>query len=318
MSYYLVTGGAGFIGSHLVEELLRLNKKVIIVDDLSMGKKENIPEHENVTFIKGDISDSEFVTDIFNKYQFEKIYHLGAIASVAASVETPLDTHKTNLDATLYLLEGAKKQGVLKRFIFASSAAVFGDEPTLPKTETSDIKPLSPYAIDKYASEQYVLTYNRLYDLPTTAVRFFNVFGSRQNPSSPYSGVVSILTDKFLELERDHQVEFTLYGDGEQTRDFIYVKDVVSALVLVSENEKAIGEVFNVGTGNSISLNELISLYEKLTGLKLHIKREDERAGDIKYSYSDITKIEGIGFKALYNMEKGLTQYWNEETEHKR
>ncbi|MGG1630949.1 NAD-dependent epimerase/dehydratase family protein [Rossellomorea sp. NRS-1567] len=313
MSYNLVTGGAGFIGSHLVEELLNLNKKVVIVDNLSMGKEENIPNNDNLTFIKGDISDSDFVNDIFKKYEFEKIFHLGAIASVAASVETPLETHRTNLEATLYLLEEAKKQGILNRFVFASSAAVFGDEPTLPKTENSEIRPLSPYAIDKYASEQYVLTYNKLYDLPTTAVRFFNVFGARQNPSSPYSGVVSILTEKFLKLETENRVEFTLYGDGEQTRDFVYVKDIVNALILVSENPQAVGEVFNAGTGNSVSLNELIALYEELTGLKLTIKREDERAGDIKYSYSDITKIEGIGYKPFYNMKTGLLEYWNEE-----
>jgi UDP-glucose 4-epimerase len=309
----LVTGGAGFIGSHLVEELLNNNEEVVVVDDLSMGSVENLPKHDNLTIVKADISFNQTVNQIFEKHSFKRIFHLGAIASVAASVDAPLHTHQTNLEATLYLLEAARKQGGLERFVFASSAAVYGDEPSLPKSETSAIVPLTPYAIDKFASEQYVLAYSRLYNLPTTAMRFFNVFGARQNPSSPYSGVVSILTDKFKQLVAGEKASFTLYGTGEQTRDFIYVKDVVQANLLVSEQPEAVGKTFNVGTGNSTSLMNLIGLYEEITNLNLTIKQEQERSGDIKESYSDISALQSLGFQPKYSMKSGLLEYWKEE-----
>jgi UDP-glucose 4-epimerase len=314
----LVTGGAGFIGSHIVEELLKQDEQVVAVDNFSMGSIDNLPNHSNLSVVERDISSRETVASLFKEHTFKKIFHLGAIASVAASVEAPLHTHQTNLEATLYLLEEARKQGDIERFVFASSAAVYGDEPTLPKKETSAIRPLTPYAIDKFASEQYVLSYSRLYDVPTTAVRFFNVFGNRQNPSSPYSGVVSILTDKFKQLINNEEASFTLYGTGEQTRDFIYVKDVVAANLLVSEHPKAIGKTFNVGTGESISLKDLISMYEEITNVKLPIIQEAERSGDIKESYSDITELQSLGFKPEYSMKEGLLEYWTKEIEEKK
>jgi UDP-glucose 4-epimerase len=311
----LVTGGAGFIGSHIVEELINQNEEVVVIDNFSMGSMENLPNHKNLTVVDGDISSQDTVTSLFKDHKFKKIFHLGAIASVAASVEEPLQTHQTNLEATLYLLEEARKQGELERFVFASSAAVYGDEPTLPKKETSAIRPLTPYAIDKFASEQYVLAYSRLYDLPAAAVRFFNVFGNRQNPSSPYSGVVSILTDKFKQLVNNEETSFTLFGQGDQTRDFIYVKDVVAANLLVSEHPEAIGKTFNVGTGHSLSLNELISLYQEITDVELPIVHEEERSGDIKESYSDISQLKSLGFNPEYSMKEGLMEYWNNENE---
>lgn len=313
MSKILVTGGAGFIGSHIVEELLNKNEQVVVIDNFSMGSMDNLPKDDRLTVVEGDISSKETIENLFQQHQFKKIFHLGAIASVAASVEDPLHTHQTNLEATLYLLEEARKQGGLERFVFASSAAVYGDEPTLPKKETSTIRPLTPYAIDKFASEQYVLAYSRLYDIPTSAVRFFNVFGNRQNPSSPYSGVVSILTDKFKQLVNNEETNFTLYGDGEQTRDFIYVKDVVQANLLVSESREAIGKVFNVGTGESTSLNELIGMYEEITNTRLPIKQLEERSGDIKESYSDISELKSLGFEPKFSMGEGLLEYWNKE-----
>ncbi|NMH67676.1 NAD-dependent epimerase/dehydratase family protein [Bacillus sp. RO3] len=315
MSKILVTGGAGFIGSHIVEEWLTKNEEVVVIDNFSMGAMENLPEDNRLTVVEGDISSKETIERLFQEHRFKKIFHLGAIASVAASVENPLHTHQTNLEATLFLLEAARKQGGLQRFVFASSAAVYGDEPTLPKKETSTIRPLTPYAIDKFASEQYVLAFSRLYDIPATAVRFFNVFGNRQNPSSPYSGVVSILTDKFKQLVNKEETSFTLYGDGEQTRDFIYVKDVVQANLLVSEDERAIGKVFNVGTGDSTSLNELIGMYEEITNTKLPIEQLEERSGDIKESYSDISELKSLGFSPEYSMREGLLEYWNKENE---
>ncbi|MCA1065385.1 NAD-dependent epimerase/dehydratase family protein [Rossellomorea sp. AcN35-11] len=315
MSKILVTGGAGFIGSHIVEEWLTKNEEVVVIDNFSMGAMENLPKDDRLTVVEGDISSKETIERLFQKHRFKKIFHLGAIASVAASVENPLHTHQTNLEATLFLLEAARKQGGLQRFVFASSAAVYGDEPTLPKKETSTIRPLTPYAIDKFASEQYVLAFSRLYEIPATAVRFFNVFGNRQNPSSPYSGVVSILTDKFKQLVNKEETSFTLYGDGEQTRDFIYVKDVVQANLLVSEDERAIGKVFNVGTGDSTSLNELIGMYEEITNTKLPIEQLEERSGDIKESYSDISELKSLGFSPEYSMREGLLEYWNKENE---
>jgi UDP-glucose 4-epimerase len=315
MSKILVTGGAGFIGSHIVEDLLNNNETVVVIDNFSMGSIDNLPKDDNLTVVEGDISSKETIQSLFQQHQFKNIFHLGAIASVAASVEDPLHTHQTNLEATLYLLEEARKQGGLERFVFASSAAVYGDEPTLPKKETSTIRPLTPYAIDKFASEQYVLAFSRLYDIPTTAVRFFNVFGNRQNPSSPYSGVVSILTDKFKQLVNKKETNFTLYGDGEQTRDFIYVKDVVQANLLVSESKEAIGRVFNVGTGESTSLNELIGMYEEITNTKLPIEQLEERSGDIKESYSDISELKSLGFDPKFTMREGLLEYWNKENE---
>lgn len=315
MSKILVTGGAGFIGSHIVEELLNNNEQVVVIDNFSMGSLDNLPKSNQLTVVEGDISIRETISDLFKQYQFKKIFHLGAIASVAASVEDPLHTHQTNLEATLYLLEEARKQGGLERFVFASSAAVYGDEPTLPKKETSTIRPLTPYAIDKFASEQYVLAFSRLYDIPTAAVRFFNVFGNRQNPSSPYSGVVSILTDKFKQLVKKEETSFTLFGDGEQTRDFIYVKDVVQAVFLVSETSDAIGKVFNVGTGGSTSLNDLIGLYEEITETTLPIEKMEERSGDIKESYSDISELKSLGFEPKFTMREGLLEYWNKENE---
>ncbi|WP_299742883.1 NAD-dependent epimerase/dehydratase family protein [uncultured Rossellomorea sp.] len=315
MSKILVTGGAGFIGSHIVEELLNKNEQVVVIDNFSMGSMDNLPKDDKLTVVEGDISSKETIEKLFQQHRFKKIFHLGAIASVAASVEDPLHTHQTNLEATLYLLEETRKQGGLERFVFASSAAVYGDEPTLPKKETSTIRPLTPYAIDKFASEQYVLAFSRLYDIPTTAVRFFNVFGNRQNPSSPYSGVVSILTDKFKQLVNNEETSFTLYGDGEQTRDFIYVKDVVQANLLVSEDPAAIGKVFNVGTGDSTSLNELIGMYEEITNTKLPIEQLEERSGDIKESYSDISELKSLGFDPKFSMREGLLEYWNKENE---
>ncbi len=298
MNYVLVTGGAGFIGSHLVDELLKKNENVIVIDNFSMGREENLPSHNNLVVVKGDISDLKLIKEVFGKYQISAIFHLGAIASVVASIENPLETHRTNMDATLYLLEEAKKQGNLKKFVFASSAAIFGDDPILPKTEESKIKPLTPYAIDKLASEKYVLAFNKLYNIPTSVLRFFNVFGTRQNPSSPYSGVVSILTEKFRNISNGMEDSFTLYGDGDQTRDFVFVDDVVKALLLVMNEPSATGEVYNVGTGEAKSLKDIITVYEEITGMTLPIIHKEERAGDIKYSYTDISKLKEIGFKS--------------------
>ncbi|QQZ10352.1 NAD-dependent epimerase/dehydratase family protein [Heyndrickxia vini] len=314
MGNILVTGGAGFIGSHLVKELLNLGENVIVVDNLSMGSKENLDlNNKNLTFIEGDISNQSTITELFNTYTFKKIFHLGAVASVAASVEHPLETHLTNLEGTIYLLEAARKQKDIERFVFASSAAVYGDDPALPKRENSPIKPLTPYAIDKYASERYVINYSKLYGLPTVALRFFNVYGIGQNPSSPYSGVVSIITDRLKKKLNGEDASFILFGDGSQTRDFVFVKDVVQANLLVSNNKDAIGNVYNVGTGEKISLMDLISTYIKISGIDLPIKKEAVRSGDIKDSYADVSALKSIGFMPEFTVEEGLKVYWEHQ-----
>jgi UDP-glucose 4-epimerase len=313
--YTLVTGGAGFIGSHLVKALINNNQKVVVLDDLSMGNINNLPKSENLVFIEGDLGNKATVQDLFKTYDFEKVFHLGAVASVAASVENPLKTHQTNLEGSLYLLEEAKKNKNLKRFVFASSAAVYGDEPTLPKTEKSPIQPLTPYAIDKFASERYALSYYQLYGTPTAAVRFFNVYGINQNPSSPYSGVISILTDRLLSNKKGSEKSFTVFGDGEQTRDFVYVDDVVRALLLVSESKDALGHVFNVGTGNPVKLMDMINIYKKISDVDLPLSYEEQRDGDIRESYADITALKSIGFAPEYTLEEGLNVYWKHECE---
>ncbi|MBL1224731.1 NAD-dependent epimerase/dehydratase family protein [Enterococcus sp. BWR-S5] len=309
MQTILVTGGAGFIGSNLANSYLEQNK-VVVIDDLSMGNKDNLKSSDNLTFIEGDVSDEALMENVLQKYQFDYIFHLAAIASVADSVERPIETHEINFRSVLNLLELIKaKQPSLKRLVFASSAAVYGDEPTLPKQEESVIRPLTPYAVDKFAAEKYVTDYQHLYGVPTAAVRFFNVYGPGQNPSSPYSGVISILMDKYKQVMAGQDAGFTLFGEGDQSRDFVFVKDVVNALKLVAESPAALGEVYNVGTGTEVTLKELITVFDSLLGITLPIINEEERLGDIKFSKASIDKITGLGYSPKFNVQEGLREY---------
>ncbi|GCF93921.1 epimerase [Enterococcus florum] len=309
MSKILITGGAGFIGSNLANHLLKKNE-VIVIDDLSMGKKENLSTSKGLTFIEGNVLDQTLMTRVFKQNQFSYIYHLAAIASVADSVERPVETHAINFDSTLLLLELTRRyQKDLKRFIFASSAAVYGDGEELPKREESPIIPLTPYAIDKYASERYVANYWNLYQVPTAAVRFFNVYGPNQNPSSPYSGVISILMNKYEEYKRNKESCFTYFGDGSQTRDFVYIDDVVQALNLVAEKNEALGNVYNVGTGNKISLKEIKSNLDEYFSVQLPVKNKPNRKGDIKDSFASIKKLEELGFSPNFSVVDGLRDY---------
>lgn len=308
MSKILITGGAGFIGSNLAKALVKEeDNKVVVVDDLSMGQIENL-EGLDLRFIEHDVTDKEFMHHLLREYKFDYIFFLAAVASVADSVERPLETHAVNQEAVLDTLEFIHHNNLpLKRFLFTSSAAVYGNLPDMPKSETTRCQPLTPYAVDKYAAERFTIDYEGLYGVPTVAVRFFNVFGPNQNPDSPYSGVLSIITDKL----KNNEV-FNLYGDGSQTRDFIYVADVVKALrLVVTKTPKA--TVYNVAQGGETSLLDLIRMYEKVSGKKLKINKMPARKGDITKSIADISKIKSIGFKPDWPLERGLKAYWEYE-----
>ncbi|MGX7030460.1 NAD-dependent epimerase/dehydratase family protein [Vagococcus zengguangii] len=305
--HYLVTGGAGFIGSNLSNKLLKKGHEVTVIDDLSMGKKENLVASANLTFIEGSVTDQSLMKGLISSNKFDYIFHLAAVASVADSVERPVETHEVNYSSALNLLELVRVyQPTINRIVFASSAAVYGDDPVLPKTENSIINPLTPYAVDKYAAERTLLNAEKLFGIKTSATRFFNVYGPNQNPSSPYSGVISILLDRVIKTKNGEKVMFTLFGDGEQTRDFVFVEDVLDALLLVAESEETIGEVYNVGTAINTNLNTVISTLNEILNVKLDVIYQEARKGDIKDSYASIDKLKQLGYEPKFNIKQGL------------
>lgn len=301
----LITGGAGFIGSNLAHELIGKGYQVTVVDNLSMGVKSNLDDiWDQITFYEHDVCDHEFMHGLLNS-DFDYIYYLAAVASVADSVERPFETHQVNHESVVDTLEFLRVNKLSpKKFLFTSSAAVYGNYPELPKREDSRVQPLTPYAIDKYASERYTIDYGNLYGLNTVAVRFFNVFGPRQNPNSPYSGVLSIITDCLV-----NDSKFTLFGDGKQTRDFIYVKDIVNALIYISETQES-HDVYNIGYGNQTSLLDVIKMYESVSSKQLNVEFAETRTGDIADSLADVTRLSELGFKPQWGLEKGLKEYW--------
>lgn len=311
----LITGGAGFIGSTLANYLMKQGNQVVIIDDLSMGNLDNLDDLQKIKVNIGSITDKKLLQEIFFTYQFNYIFHLGAIASVADSVENPAETHKVNFESTLLILELIRKsQRNLNRLVFSSSAAVYGDELTLPKSESeSIIRPLTPYAVDKYSSERYVLNYYSLYGIPTSAVRFFNVYGPKQNPASPYSGVISILLNAYKKFKIDSMTKFNVYGNGEQTRDFVFIEDVIAALQLIATSEKSLGEVYNVGTGKSTSLNDIIEILNTLLLLEIPVEYLEARKGDIMHSFSTIEKLKQLGFSPEYDIHDGMKKYLEKE-----
>ncbi len=307
MSKCLVTGGAGFIGSHLVEACLEKGFEVLVIDDLSTGKKENLPlEHPHLEFRRGDIRDRALLEDIRNANpDISYIFHLAAIASVIKSMEDPVFSHEVNYLSTLFLLESFRNRGI-KKFVYASSAAVYGDTAVMPLKEMYLPRPQSPYGADKLSGEYILKIYNEMFDLPTVACRFFNVFGERQDPSSPYSGVISIFFDKAFARKRGRDASVTIFGDGKQTRDFIYVKDIVSALLYVALHEDIRGEVFNLGYGNSINILDLADKIGELLKIDLPPLFEKIREGEIRHSQPDIRKIQDAGFIFSYDFNRGL------------
>ena len=282
LSSYLVTGGAGFIGSHLTEALLARGHGVRVVDNFVTGKRENLAPLSGAEFIEGDVADPDVcrsaVTDI------EYVLHQAAIPSVPKSVNDPATSHRANVEATLNLLIAARDAGV-RRLVFAGSSSVYGDAATLPKREDMPPDPLSPYALQKLVSEQYCRMFTQLYGFETVTIRYFNVFGPRQDPGSPYSGVISLFATAILAGRRP-----TIYGDGEQTRDFTYVANVVDGVLRAVDAPRAAGEAINVATGERISLKGLLQVMNRLAGTSIEPIFAPARAGDIKDSQADISK----------------------------
>ena len=304
LSEILVTGGAGFIGSHIVDRLIEEGFKVRVLDNLSTGDKKNLAPHKHkksFQFIEGDTRNFELVKKAVKGV--DAVIHEAALVSVTLSVEDPLLSNEINVTGTLNLLK-ASVDAHVKRFVLASSCAVYGDTETLPNHEKLAPKPLAPYAVDKLAIEHYAKVFCDVYGLETVSLRYFNVYGPRQK-YSPYSGVISILINHLLENKPP-----TIYGDGEQTRDFVNIKDVVEANMLALSKREAVGEVFNVGTGEPITVAKLTETVQKIMG-KTNLKpvHAEPRRGDIRHSYGDITKArKNLEYEPQVKLETGLNE----------
>jgi UDP-glucose 4-epimerase len=296
---FVVTGGAGFIGSHIVEAIAR-SHEVVVIDNFLSGKRENLSMFaESINTIQGSITDLSLLKDAFKGA--EGIYHLGAIASVARSVDDPLVTHETNLTGTLNVLLAARDCGV-KKVVFSSSSAVYGDEPTLPKHEDMPSVPLSPYAVSKLAGEYYGKVFSELFGVKTISLRYFNVFGPRQDPQAEYAAVIP----KFITRLLDNQPP-VIFGDGKQTRDFVYVKDVVQANLLAMQSS-ATGS-FNIGSGERIDLATLAGTLSSIMNVHIPPVYKKARSGDIHDSVSDITTAKRtFGYQTSYSLDKGLAE----------
>lgn len=285
----LVTGGAGFIGSHMVEELLNRGFSVVVLDDLSTGKLENLPAaNGSLRFIKGSILDRIKVAEAI--HDCDAVIHLAAIASVQASIDHPLQAHQVNFDGTLHLLEAARKAGT-RRFLFASSASVYGGGGRNAISEDDPVAPMTPYAIDKLAGEYYLKHYLNICGLNFTAFRFFNVYGSRQNSSSPYSGVISIFTANSIAGK-----PIKIYGDGGQTRDFVYVRDVCKILVTAIDTSEMYGRILNVGTGHCISVLDLVEKIGIVIGRKVTVEQYPARTGEVRHSLASVNLLRSMGY----------------------
>ena len=297
MANYLVTGGAGFIGSHLSEELVKRGHRVRVVDNFVTGYERNI--RDGVEFVKGDLADPSVAETAVKGIEY--VLHEAAIPSVPRSVANPLESNRANIDSTLNLLIASRDSGV-KRLVFAGSSSVYGDTAVLPKTETMPTNPLSPYALQKLMGEMYGQMFTRLYGFEAVTTRYFNVFGPRQDPGSPYSGVISL----FIKALHDGTPP-VIYGDGEQTRDFTYVTNVVDAVIRAAETPGVGGEVFNVATNGRISLNELLATLKKIFGSNVEPIYKEVRAGDVRDSQADISKAQRLlGYQPLVGLEEGL------------
>lgn len=301
---YLVTGGAGFIGSNIVDEILRRGHEVTVLDDFSSGKEENLAHiARRIRLVRGDICDLEAAREACEGADY--VLHLAARTSVPRSVKDPIETNRVNIDGTLNVLVAARDAKV-RRVVYAASSAAYGETPTLPKVETMPSDPISPYGLAKFVGEMYAQLFGRTYGLENVSIRYFNVFGPRQDPTSQYSGVLSRFMLAVIEGSQP-----VVYGDGEQSRDFTYVDNVVDVSLRACEATGASGKVFNGGTGMRISLNDVLKLLGKITGEVIRVKYDQPRAGDILHSQADIsfaTRV--LGYRPQVDFEDGLGRTW--------
>jgi len=302
MMRIVITGGAGFIGSNLAEVLaLAPNNEVCVVDDLSTGRVENIPIASGIEFIKGSITDLQLMNEVLADADF--VFHQAALPSVQRSIEDPAHTNEVNIRGTLNVLMAARDAGV-KKVIYASSSSVYGDTPELPKREGMTPNPLSPYAVTKLVGEYYCKVFNDVYGLNTISLRYFNVYGPRQDPHSEYAAVIPRFVSRILKGEPP-----IIYGDGQQTRDFTFVKDVVNANILAMKSD-ATG-VYNIASGRRISIQELATLITRLTGRDRDVEPvfDKPRKGDVRHSLADISRARAdMGYKPEYSLERGLEE----------
>lgn len=295
----VVTGGAGFIGSHLASGLARQGYDVTVIDDLSTGKMANMAEFsQNVRFIRGSITDLPLLQQSLKDVQY--VFHMAAIPSVPRSIASPMVSHEANITGTLNVLLAARDNAV-SRVIFASSSSVYGDTPTLPANEEIMPRPLSPYAVTKLAGEYYCRVFQENYGLPTVCLRYFNVYGPRQEPNSQYAAVIPIFIKHVIEGKPP-----VIFGDGQQTRDFAYVRDVVAGTILAAESNST--GVFNLSRGESITIKRLVEAIIGLIGGKVTVVSRKPRPGDIMHSLADITRARAFGYQPAYNLEAGLTE----------
>ncbi len=300
MTKYLVTGAAGFIGSNIVEELVTRGAEVRALDNLSTGKMSNLtPFMDRIQFVEGDLNDSQLLGEVVSGVDY--VLHQAAMPSVPRSMADPLKSHEANATGTLKLLIAARDAGV-KRLVYASSSSVYGNSPALPKREDMPTQPLSPYAVNKLAAEQYCRVFARVFGLPAIALRYFNVFGPRQDPKSQYAAVIPAFISSVLRGESP-----TIYGDGTQTRDFTYVQNVVQANLLACETDNADGEAINIACGERTSLLDLLSEINRLLGTNVEPIFQPDRAGDVKDSLADINKARAlIGYTPVAGFSAGL------------
>ncbi len=302
---YLVTGGAGFIGSHIVNELVRRGHEVVVLDDLSTGKEANLAGvGGKIDFRVASITDLPAVHAACRGADY--VLHLAARTSVPKSVADPLESNRINIDGTLNVLVAARDARV-RRFVFAASSSAYGETPTLPKVETMPPEPISPYGVTKYVGELYAQVFGRVYGLENACLRYFNVFGPRQDPTSQYSGVLSRFMLAILQGQPP-----VIYGDGRQSRDFTYVDNVVDVTLRACEAGGASGKVFNGGTGARITLNEVVKLLEKITGRTVAARYDPPRTGDILDSQADVSLAgKVLGYRPLVLFEEGLRRTWD-------
>ncbi len=301
---YLVTGGAGFIGSNTVEELVRRGQSVVALDDLSTGKETNLAAVAGkVEFVRGSINDLETLRAACRGVDY--VLHLAARTSVPRSVKEPLETNRINVDGTLNVLVAARDAKV-RRVVFAASSSAYGETPTLPKVETMTPSPISPYGVSKFVGEVYAQVFGRVYGLENVSLRYFNVFGPRQDPNSPYSGVLS----RFI-TALQNGAQPVVFGDGEQSRDFTYVENVVEANLLACEAPQASGRVVNIGVGARFTLNQTLKLLEKIAGKPSHPRYDPPREGDILHSQAEIALARKLlGYNPRVGFEEGLRRTW--------